>query len=140
MRYAQIRATLAKLGGNKDDQEKAVKIMESAVLRYAEYVRYVQSLSPDLYTRLSYTDHYIDQRYFLDLLEYYHQINEAGLEKLVKKITDMGVNIDRMYDFVRAQAQAAQAQNDSQQVEEDETEDVADAEDADIDWSEAFGG
>ena len=140
MRYAQIRTALAKLGGNKDDQEKAVKIMESEVLRYAEYVRYYQSLSPDLYTRLSYTDHYIDQRYFLDLLEYYHQINEAGLEKLVKKITDMGVNIDRMYDFVRAQAQAAQAQNDSQQVEEDETEDVADAEDADIDWSEAFGG
>ena len=112
--------------------------MESEVLRYAEYVRYYQALSPDLYTRLSYTDHYIDQRYFLDLLEYYHQINEAGLEKLVKKITDMGVNIDRMYDFVRAQA--AQAQNASQQDEEDETEDVADAEDADIDWSEAFGG
>ena len=103
-------------------------------------MRYSQSLSPDLYPPLSYTDHYIDQHYFLDLLEYYHQINEAGLEKLVKKITDMGVNIDRMYDFVRAQAQAAQAQNDSQQVEEDETEDVADAEDANIDWSEAFGG
>ena len=140
MRYAQIRATLAKLGGNKADQEKAVKIMEDEVLRYAGYVRYYQSLSPDLYTRLSYTDHYIDQHYFLDLLEYYHQINEAGLEKLVKKITDMGVNIDRIYDFVRAQAQATQAQNASQQEEVELADDEVLAEDADADWSEAFGG
>ena len=140
MRYAQIRTALAKLGGNKDDQEKAVKIMEDEVLRYAGYVRYYQSLSPDLYTRLSYTDHYIDQHYFLDLLEYYHQINEAGLEKLVKKITDMGVNIDRIYDFVLAQAQATQAQNASQQEEVELADDEVLAEDADADWSEAFGG
>ena len=114
--------------------------MEDEVLRYAGYVRYYQSLSPDLYTRLSYTDHYIDQHYFLDLLEYYHQINEAGLEKLVKKITDMGVNIDRIYDFVRAQAQATQAQNASQQEEVELADDEVLAEDADADWSEAFGG
>ena len=138
MRYAQILSALAERTGEKADKEKAIKVAEGEVLRYAEYVRYYQSLSPDLYTRLAYTDHYIDQRYFLDLLQYYNELDEAGTDKLVEKVTKIGVNIDRLYEFVRARSQASEPAA----VPVTESEDAADEEEedaADIDWSSAFG-
>ncbi len=101
-------------------------------------MHYYQSLSPDLYTRLAYTDHYIDQRYFLDLLQYYNELDEAGTDKLVEKVTKIGVNIDRLYEFVRARSQASEPAA-APATESEDAADEGEEDAADIDWSSAFG-
>ncbi|MDD6778494.1 MAG: DUF2723 domain-containing protein [Bacteroidales bacterium] len=137
MRYAQIRKVLADRSGNSEDKAKALDIIKNEVLRYAGYVRFYQALTPDLYNRLAYTDQYIDQRYFIDLLQFYNEIDEPGMEKLITEVTAMGVNIDRIYDFVRAQSQAQQQTAAAVQEEYNEEEEADDA--ADFDLSAAFG-
>ena len=137
MRYAQIRKVLADRSGNSEDKAKALDITKNEVLRYAGYVRFYQALTPDLYNRLAYTDQYIDQRYFIDLLQFYNEIDEPGMEKLITEVTAMGVNIDRIYDFVRAQSQAQQQTAAAVQEEYNDEEEADDA--ADFDLSAAFG-
>ena len=136
MRYAQIRKALADRSGNAADKAKAIAITKDEVLRYATYVRFYQTLTPDLYNRLAYTDQYIDQRYFVDLLQYYNELDEPGMEKLLSEVTAMGVNIDRIYDFVRAQTQQQQQAAAAAQASE---EVYAEEPDADFDLSSAFG-
>ena len=136
MRYAQIRKALADRSGNAADKAKAIAVTKDEVLRYAAYVRFYQTLTPDLYNRLAYTDQYIDQRYFVDLLQYYNELDEPGMEKLLSEVTAMGVNIDRIYDFVRAQAQQQQQAAAAAQASE---EVYAEEPDADFDLSSAFG-
>ena len=59
------------------------------------------------------------------------------MEKLITEVTAMGVNIDRIYDFVRAQSQAQQQTAAAVQEEYNDEEEADDA--ADFDLSAAFG-
>ncbi|MEE0974624.1 MAG: hypothetical protein UH853_02810 [Muribaculaceae bacterium] len=75
--------------------DKGVDILESEIRRYAQYVRYAQSLTPSQYASLQRNDRYIDQTYFLELLRDYHS-NGLDLEAMVDEIEAMGVNIGNM--------------------------------------------
>ena len=101
-RVAQVYEALGRYSNNQADIKKAASIVYDEIERYAQYVRYYQTLTPDLYNRLSYNDHYVDQRYFLDLIQYYNALDEKGLDKVVKMIDGYGVNLNRIYEFARA--------------------------------------
>ena len=90
---------LNELTGNKEDWEKAEKIMRREVLKYAEYVRFYQQLSPSLYNRLTHYDMYIDQTMFVSYLKTYNEIAEDKMEGLLQELEDMGVNLDRIYTY-----------------------------------------
>lgn len=86
--------------GNEEDLRKAEQIMHDEVLRYAEYVRFYQSLEPAMYYRLTTADMYIDQNMFLDYVRTYSEI--AGKEKteqLLTELESMGVNMNRMVEM-----------------------------------------
>ena len=100
MEYAVQYDSIASRTGNKEVRLKAVKMVRDEVLRYAQYVRYYQSLSSGpygLYNRLANTDLYIDQRYFPSLLEYYAELDPEGTEKLLDEVADLGVDLNRIF-------------------------------------------
>ena len=107
-RIAQIYAYLGEASKNQDDTRRAENILMGEIKKYGEYVRFYQSLTPDLYSRLAYTDHYIDQRYFMDLVQLYSSIRKGNDKKVLAEISKMGINIERNYEFLRASHQQAQ--------------------------------
>ena len=128
-RFAQVYEILGRRSNSDADIKKAASIILDEIDRYAQYVRYYQSLSPDLYNRLSYNDHYIDQRYFMDLIQYYGMLEGDGFEKKVEKVlSKYGVNIERTYEFVRAQYAGID------EAAEEEGEPATATEDADADF------
>ncbi len=106
-RVAMAYAYLNEYAGDKSAGEKARKLLEQEVLRYAGYVRFYQTLSAVDYDRLTQYDKFIDQRYLPLLLQDYAEVNQAGFEALVKKVRDKGVNMERTMGFMMPQ-QASQ--------------------------------
>ena len=91
--------------GNEEDLKKAEEIMHNEVMKYAEYVRFFQSLDPSMYYRLTNMDMYIDQTLFLDYVRTYTDI--AGEEKtgeLLLELEGMGVNMDRLLEMQKAKS------------------------------------
>lgn len=107
LHIANTRSVLADLSGNKTDKEKVVKLLENEVLRYVEYVKYYQSLPDDLYRRLDYNDHYIDQRYLPDLIQAYVRASEKNGQAFLERLNKLGLNLDRVLHFLKAQSQSA---------------------------------
>ena len=100
-RIALAYATLGEQTGDKSATDIAVKLLEKEVLRYADYFRFYQSLTPANYGRLTRIDQYADQRYLPQLLEDYGKLNEAGFEALLKKVQARGVNMERLMGFMQ---------------------------------------
>ena len=88
-------------------KKKAVDLLESEILRYSDYLRYYQSLSPSNYDRLTNTDYYIERRYFPQLITAMAQYDEKRFEKLMVKLENHGLSMDRVYSLLKAQEQPA---------------------------------
>ena len=88
-------------------KKKAVDLLESEILRYSDYLRYYQSLSPSNYDRLTNTDYYIERRYFPQLITAMAQYDEKRFEKLMVKLENHGLSMDRVYSLLKAQEQQA---------------------------------
>lgn len=96
-RVAETYMLLGKASSDKSDIKDAMQLLDNEIIRYSEYLRYYQSLSPTYYSRLSNTDKYIDQRYFAELIKLYASAtNEEGLKSLMGKVSAKGVNLDRV--------------------------------------------
>ncbi|MCM1077560.1 MAG: DUF2723 domain-containing protein [Bacteroides sp.] len=94
-KMAQIYARLGIATGNKEASAKAVAIIEKELMRYAQNVKYYQSLSPWQYATLPQTDRYIETYYIVNLLQ---DLSDFGgdPEKMINTLTDMGINFDRI--------------------------------------------
>jgi hypothetical protein len=104
-RIAQVYAFIGQQTNNKDAVNKAVKLLEKEIDRYAGYARYYQSLSPANYGRLTRIDQYIDKRYFPMLLQDYASLNEAGFEAMLKKVEARGVNMERLMSYLQTEGE-----------------------------------
>ena len=83
--------------GDKAVMAHAKALTEKEIMRYAQYVRFYQSLSPSQYSLLTNTDQYIDVYYVMDLLQEYHEYaSEKEVAAIVNKLENAGVNIQRL--------------------------------------------
>lgn len=90
-------AILCEETGNKEDLKKAEEIIKNEVLKYAEYMRFYQSLDASDYYRLNSYDMYIDRTMFLNYLQTYGEIaGDKKAEEMLMQLGSMGVNIDRL--------------------------------------------
>ena len=97
MDIASLYITLSEETGNEEDLKKAEAILEREVLKYAEYVRFFQSLEPSKYNLLSRYDMYIDRNIFASCLQSYAQIvDDETMTAMLMKIEALGVNLDRI--------------------------------------------
>lgn len=99
-KMAQIYARIGVATGNKEASAKAVKLLEDEILRYAQNVRYYQSLNPWQYATLPQTDRFIETYYMVYLLQDYGDFG-GDTEKMVDRLTDMGVNFDRIVSILQ---------------------------------------
>ena len=97
---------ISKAFGDKQVLAKAVGLLRDEVLRYAQNVRFYQSLSTGpygLYNRLTKQDLYADQVYFPELLSYYSELDPDGIEALLNEVASMGVNLNRVFPDAKTQ-------------------------------------
>ncbi len=99
-KMAQLYARIGAVTGNKKASAKAISLLESELRRYAQNVRYYQSLNPWQYATLPNTDRFIETYYMVYLLQDY---SDAGgdPEKMVSELEDMGVNFDRIVSIMQ---------------------------------------
>ena len=95
-RISRILYTLGEVTGNKDDTARANKIMEAELLRYGQYARFFQTLTPSQYNLLSSPDMYADVYYIMELLQLYNMYNPDNMEAMVAKLEAEGVDISRL--------------------------------------------
>ena len=94
---AEAYASLAEYGGDATAKQKAVELLEQEIMRYADYCRYYQSLSPSMYSRLTNVDRFINERYMTFLISDYASLtDETKTESLAKKVQARGVNVERL--------------------------------------------
>ena len=106
---ANVYYFLSKSSGDNTCMEKSNKLLEDEILRYGQYVRFYQSLSPSQYERLTRVDRFIDQQHLLDMLsDYAQQCGEEKYEAIVKKLTGSGVNMERQMAYQRAYEESMQ--------------------------------
>lgn len=91
---------LSEFTGNKEDLKKAEEIIHNEVMRYAEYIRFYQSLEPGMYYRLTSQDMYIDRTMFMDYVSTYKDITgEEKTKELLNELEGMGVNFGRIVEM-----------------------------------------
>jgi len=99
---ADIYRFIGKAGNKPEATKRALEILESEIMRYADYSRYYQSLSPSMSSRVTNIDRYIDQRYFPELIMDYGAIaGDKAFEAMVNKIGDKGVSLERINHFMK---------------------------------------
>lgn len=115
-RIAQAYLIIGDQTHNQTDHNNGLKVLEAEIMRYAQYLKFYQTLSASEYGRLSYYDNIIDRQYFPTLLSDYYDANEKGFDKLQKKLIANGVNLNRVYQMqeaIQKQQKAVQAQQQS---------------------------
>ncbi|MCC8071655.1 MAG: DUF2723 domain-containing protein [Bacteroidales bacterium] len=106
---ANIYTKLNIMTGEESDLQQALSILRREIEKYAQYVVYYQSLKPWQYASLTRYDYYIDQGYFMDLIEDY--INLGGdIEELQDYLDGLGVDLDRQVNFANKRKQQPQQQ------------------------------
>jgi hypothetical protein len=114
---AHIYYSLGKASDDNTCIEKSNKLLESEILRYAQYLRFYQSLSPSQYERLTRTDKYIDQQYVLDMLgDYGDQCGDEKYQELAKKLVAAGVSMERLQSYQEAYERAMRQQYEEMQA------------------------
>lgn len=95
--FADAYSNLGKITGNKDDLDKAKNILYREVMKFAEYVRFYQSLSPRDYSRLTRVDMYIDRTLFKSALEsLLLHIDESEVDGIQDALIATGINLERL--------------------------------------------
>lgn len=90
---------LGELSENSEDTDKGLAILRDEILRYGEYARFYQSLSPSMYNRISSQDMYIDRNYLSALIVFYKQeSSEEQTESLLEDLAIRGVNVSRIFN------------------------------------------
>ena len=99
-KMAQIYARIGIATGNKEASARAIELLENELLRYARNVKYYQSLNPWQYATLPKTDRFIETYYMVYLLQ---DLGDVGgePEKMVDRLTDMGINFDRIVSILQ---------------------------------------
>ena len=77
--------------GEDSDKEKALKIIGDEIRHFGQYVRYFQSLSPGKYMTLQRTDRYINDTYFISLIQLYAD-GGGDAETLLGELQETGIN------------------------------------------------
>jgi hypothetical protein len=119
---ANVYYSLGKASEDQTSIDKSNKILEDEIMRYADYLKFYQSLSPSLYDNLTSTDKYVDSQYMLNLLaDYGQQCGEEKYQEIAKKLVTMGVNMDRLEAYQQAYERAMYERYQAeQQVPEEE--------------------
>lgn len=101
-KMAQIYARIGIATGNKEASVRAIELLENELMRYGKNVKYYQSLNPWQYATLPQTDKYIETYYMVNLLQ---DLSDAGgdAEKMVDRLTDLGINFDRIVSILQQQ-------------------------------------
>jgi len=120
---AQDYATIGKDGNSAAATQKAIKLIESELTRYAQYAIYYQQMhEQDLGDRMASGDVMVVQQLIPAFFELYRDVNPAGINKLIEKFQQVkvaGKSVDpalvkqltMSYDQIKQQQQAqAQAQ------------------------------
>ncbi len=99
-KMAELYARIGVVTGNKEASAKALEMLGNELRRYAQNVKYYQSLNPWQYATLPQTDRYIETYYMVNLLQDY---SDAGgdVEKMISELEDMGVNFDRIVSIMQ---------------------------------------
>ena len=84
----------------REASAKAIELLEKEIMRYAGNVKYYQSLNPWQYATLPKTDRFIETYYMVYLLQDLGDIG-GDPEKMVDRLTDMGVNFDRIVSILQ---------------------------------------
>ena len=91
-------AALGNHGNDEQAKQKAIKLLEEEILRYSDYCRFYQSLSPSNYARITNADRFINERYLPSLFaDYSNLVDQNKVEELAKKVQARGVNLDRIF-------------------------------------------
>jgi hypothetical protein len=124
---AKIYYTLGQLSNDNTCVEKSNKILESEIMRYADYLRFYQSLDAAQYSRLTSVDKFIDQQYMVFMLhDYYTQCGEQKYISMMDKLKAAGVSIERLQGFQQSYEQAMMRQPASESQPEPEEESSVD--------------
>lgn len=110
-RLVQAYNFLGEHSGNKKAKERAIKVLESEIMHFAEYSRFYQTLDSSLYSRITNMDKYIDQRYLPELINFYSRINADGVETLLNKLAAMGLSLERLHSVLSQQDGAPDEQH-----------------------------
>ena len=87
---------LATYGKDTTALQKAEQVLKAEILRYADYVRFYQQLSPTNYGRLNRIDLFIDQQYFSQLMANYNDWFAQSYPALENQVKAKGVNLERV--------------------------------------------
>lgn len=116
MMIANAYIELGEASGNKADTAKGLSILKNEIMRYAQYVRFYQSLNQSQYSLLSQEDERIDQTLFGAMIQLYNQYtNDAQTKVLLDALHNKGINMDRVYKMVQAANQQQQEQYSGEQ-------------------------
>lgn len=77
--------------GENSDKEKALKILEDEIRHFGQYIRYFQSLTPGKYMTLQRSDRYINDTYFVALIQLYDD-GGGDAETLLDELQSKGIN------------------------------------------------
>ena len=88
---------LSELTGNEEDKAIAEKVLRTELDKYADYIRFYQSLDSRNYSRLNNYDKYIDQNLFFSYLQTYGEIvDEDVMGEFLQDLEHAGINLDRL--------------------------------------------
>ncbi|MFG6391622.1 MAG: hypothetical protein K1V76_04820, partial [Candidatus Amulumruptor sp.] len=96
---AELYGTLAELTGDKTLTDKALAILKGELDQYTQNIVYYQSLKPWQYLTLPTTDRWIDQHYYLKLLQTYSDFG-GDAETFMQQAAEKGVNFNRQASFL----------------------------------------
>lgn len=115
---SQDYATIGKDGNSATATQKASKLIESELMRYAQYAIYYQQLyEQDLADRMSNGDEMVVKQLIPALFELYRDVNPSGINKLIDKFQQVKVagksldpsfvkQLTMSYDEIQQQQQA----------------------------------
>ena len=90
----ELYLRLGSVTGREDVTGKGLDVLEDEIRKYGQYIRYFQSLSPWQYSTLPRADRYINDTYFVSLIQTYAG-GGGDAEALMGELEDDGVNFDQ---------------------------------------------
>ena len=97
---ADVYYNVGKASGNNEYVKKAKAILDKEILRYADYLRFYQSLDASKYGRLTNMDKFIDQQYMIYMLNGYStRYGDDAYQKIMGELQAKGVNMERMRSY-----------------------------------------